>query len=172
MKKLKRWAWLRNILHRVFPKNRLPDDNIERHEPDTILPVFLDFLFGMIMTAVLAMGAYAFMNGGMAEWIAHFIAAQPNPLGYGFEDRFAAFTSSVIILAEMVTIFAIALSRKPDNEDVVEVINDLADELNERFAEFENRTANEIDQVRKMVDDLTPEDAAAIERRMQSIAGD
>lgn len=155
----------------VRKRRRAADDNIERHEPDRIIPVFMDFLFGIVITAMLAMLAYSFMNGSMANWIANFLAAQDN--AFTFEERFAAFTAILIVLTNMVIIFGIALTRVPDNEDVIETISDLGEEIDERFAEFENRTANEIDQVRKMVDDLvTPGREDEYNERLVNAVGD
>lgn len=130
-------------------KKTKADDNIERHEPDRIIPATVDFVFGMVMTAFFMMFAYAFMNGSMAEWIGTFLAHQDN--AFGFEDRFAAFTASCIALVNLIVITGVALTRVPNNEDVIEAIGDLSDEINERFAEFEHRVDQTLSRIESEV---------------------
>lgn len=134
-------------------KKSKADDNIERHEPDRFIPIAQDFFFGIVFTACFMMLAYAFMNGSMAEWIGNFIAH--NAAG-SFDERFSAFTAACIALVSMVVIFGVALTREASNDDIVEVTNDQSDEINERFAELENRIAGQLDEIRAAVEDLTP----------------
>lgn len=150
-------------------KKAKADDNIERHEPDRIVPATMDFVFGMVMTAFFMMFAYAFMNGSMAEWIGTFLAHQDN--AFGFEDRFAAFTAACIALVNLIVITGVALTRVPNNEDVVEVIGDLSDEINERFAELENRIAQQLDMIRAAVEDLAPGDGEIHEVQLEERIG-
>lgn len=170
-----------NILTRIFRKpkaKRLPDDNIERHEPDRFLGVFYDFLVGIVVTSFLMIIAYSVMMEPVEVWIAHFLAAQDN--AFTFEERLAAFTAAVIALLDGLIIVGVAASRTPDNEDVIETVNDQSDEINERFVELENRFVESIEQVRKSIDDLTPgtstpldeDDHDAIEQRIGLVSGD
>lgn len=130
-------------------KKTKADDNIERHEPDRILPAAVDFIFGMVMTAFLMMFTYAFMNGSMAVWIGTYLAEQNS--AFGFEDRFAAFTAASIALVNLIVITGVALTRVPNNEDVVETIGDLGDEINERFVELENRVDEKLSRIESEV---------------------
>lgn len=151
-------------------RKRRADDDIERPEPDRFLGVFQDFIFGIVITAFLMMFAYLLMNGSMAEWIGNFLAHQDN--SFTFDERFAAFTAVLILLVNMVVIFGVALTRVPDNEDVVDAIGDQSDELNERFAELENRVDARLEHILKIVDDFTPgsispDDEQSINERME-----
>lgn len=130
-------------------KKTKADDNIERHEPDRIIPATVDFIFGMVMTAFLMMFTYVLMNGSLAMWIGTFLAHQDN--AFGFEDRFAAFTAACIALVNLIVITGVALTRVPNNEDIVETLGDLGDEINERFAEFENRVDEKLTRIESEV---------------------
>lgn len=127
------------------------DNDIERPEPDRIIPAVQDIVFGVVITAFLMMISYSIMNGSMAEWIGTFLAHQDS--AYGFEERFAAFTAACVALVSMVVIFGVSLSREPGGDDIVDAIGDLADETNERFAEFEDRVNTQLDQMRAALED-------------------
>lgn len=73
-----------------------------------------------------------------------------------FDERFSAFTAACIALVSMVVIFGVALTREASNDDIVEVTNDQSDEINERFAELENRIAQQLDEIRAVVEDIAP----------------
>jgi len=141
---------------RLALRRRKPnaDDNIERPEPDRLFGVFQDFIFGIVLTAFFMMIAYAFMTDIMAEWIGTFLAAQNN--AFNFEERLAAFTSVLIALINLVVIFGVALTRIPDNEDLVDAVGDLGEEIDERFMELEHEVHTGHESLRSMIDDLTP----------------
>jgi len=133
---------LRAAIKRSKAKGR---DNIERSEPDEFTPAIVDIVAGVFLTAFFMMFAYAFMNGSLAVWIGTFLATQRSPLPY--EELIAVFTAAVIALCNLVVISAIMVSRTADNDDVVEVVNDLGDQIDERFAEFENRVDDRLEKI-------------------------
>ena len=133
----KSFPWLDKLRSTLKGRKAKGRDNIERSEPDEIIPAVVDVVSGVFLTAFFMMLAYSFMNGSLAEQIGTFLASQHSPLP--FDEQLAAFTAAVIALCNLVVISAIMVTRTADNDDVVEVINDLGDQIDERFVEFENR---------------------------------
>lgn len=111
------------------------DDNIERSEPESVLMNAQDYIFGLIITAMWMMIAYAIMTDQLTEWIASMLML----IDGSFDTRLATLTSVFVLFSDLLVIVGIAINREPSNGDVVDVVNDLGEQIDERFAEFENR---------------------------------
>lgn len=111
------------------------DDNIERSEPESVLMNAQDYIFGLIITAMWMMIAYAIMTDQLTEWIASMLML----IDGSFDTRLATLTSVFVLFSDLLVIIGIAINREPSNGDVVDVVNDLGEQIDERFAEFENR---------------------------------
>ncbi len=137
------------------------DDNIERSEPETFLQNFQDWIFGMVIGASWMVIAYAFMTDWITLWIASVLTDMSGP----FEHRLALLTSVFVIFAEVLVIFGVALNREPSLGDAVDVVNDLGEQIDERFAELEERVAKSISSVEKEIEDLDIEARLNPERK-------
>ena len=129
------------------------DDNIERSEPETMLASANGFVTGLILTALYMMISYAIMSGTTAEWIGTFLAYQKN--SFTFDERLAGFTAAFIALVNIVVILGIELGRNASHDDIVDVVNDLGEQIDERFAEVENDFTQSISSIEKQLEDIT-----------------
>lgn len=135
---------------RAFFKRRkaTADDNIERSEPDTILASFQDWIFGGVLAAIWMMIAYAIMTDQITDWIAAILSEMTGP----FEQRLAVFTSVLVLLSEVTVIFGVALNRDASPGDIVDVVNDLGEQIDERFAEIEDRLDERLAQIERRIE--------------------
>lgn len=122
-------------------------DNIERSEPETFLLNAQDFIFGMIITALWMMVAYAIMTEQATDWFARMLLL----INGTFEERLATLTAVMVLFSNLLVIIGIAIVREPSSGDVVDVVNDQGEQIEERFAEFENRVAEELETIRKEI---------------------
>lgn len=138
---------------RAWFKHRKPkaDDNIERSEPEFILANTQDYIFGLIIAALWMMIAYAFMTDQATDWIARMLLL----IDGTFEERLATLTSVFVLFSDMLVIIAIAMNREASTGDIVDVVNDLGEQLDERFAELEQHITQETGAVLKEVQDST-----------------
>lgn len=110
-------------------------------EPDFILPSLMYYVIGVPLIPVLAMLAYAVLNGSLADSIAPLLL----PLAGPFEERLALFAAGVVImLGVMVTLF-VSITHKPDGDDLVEMLSDHDENILERLAEVEETINKRID---------------------------
>lgn len=145
-------ARVRHFLRRRKPSAK---DNIERSEPEQMLASSAGFVTSLVVTTTLMMLIYSIMSGQMAEWIGAFLANQNN--NFTFDERLAGFTASVFALTSLVITMGLELSRQASHDDIVDVVNDLGEQIEERFAEFEDRTAEELANIRKEINDGIPQ---------------
>ncbi len=147
----RRFAFLvKRVKARNARRKKNPDwSRVE--EPDNILPSFMYYIVGVPLTGVLMMIAYSIMNGSLAVWIGTYLATLQGNLS--FDDRLAGFTAVIILLINLVVIFAYSLNRVPDGDDIVEMISDHDENINERIAELE-RTMD--DRMRVIETDMMP----------------
>lgn len=140
---------------REFFRRRKPTakDNIERSEPETFLANAQDFIFGMIITAIWMMIAYAIMTDQATDWFASMLMLIEGT----FAERLAILTAVLVLFSDLLVIIGIAILREPSNGDVVDVVNDLGEQVEERLAEFEDRTAEELTNIRKEITDGIPQ---------------
>lgn len=129
------------------------DDNIERSEPETFLATSFGFAISLVLTAAFMMLIYFIMSGQMAEWIGAFLAAQSNALT--FDERLAGFAAVSFLLISVVITFALELSRQASHDDIVDVVNDLGEQVDERFAELEERISEALEPIKRDLDDIT-----------------
>ena len=123
-----KWAELRA---RVRASKTKADDNIERSEPETLLASAFGFVIALILTAAFMMLIYSIMSGSMAGWIGEFIASQDNALT--FDERLAGFAAAIFALISLIVTFGIELGRNASHDDIVDVVNDLGEQIDERF---------------------------------------
>jgi hypothetical protein len=136
---------------RTIIKARKKNPNWARvDEPDNILPSFTIMIFGLIMSAFSMMLVYLFMTGQIETWIANFLAAQKTSLA--FDELYAVFTAALVFLIDLLILFALALFRVPDGDDIVEMISDLDENLQERIVELENTVSQKLDRIEREVD--------------------
>lgn len=110
-------------------------------EPDFILPSLMYYVIGIPLISVLAMFAYATLNGSLADFIARLLMS----LAGSFEERLALLaTGIVIMIGVMVTLF-VSITHKPDGDDLVEMISDLDKNTQEHLAEVEESVNQRID---------------------------
>lgn len=140
---------------RDYFRRRKPEakDNIERSEPETFLANGQDFIFGMIITAIWMMIAYAIMTDQATDWFASMLMLIEGT----FEERLATLTAVLVLFSDMLVIIGIAIMREPSTGDVVDVVNDLGEQIEERLAEFEDRNAEELTKIRKEITDGLPQ---------------
>jgi len=138
---------------RAWFKARKPtaDDNIERSEPETFLANTQDWAFGIIMSMMWMMIAYAVMTDQATEWIAKMLLMIDGP----FETRLATLTAVFVLFSDVLVIFGVALNREPSNGDLVDVVNDLGEQIDERFAEIENGLEQSLNTIEMKLDDIT-----------------
>lgn len=132
---------------RAFLRTRKPtaDDNIERSEPETFVMNFQDYIFGIILTAMWMMIAYAIQTEQITDWIANILTTMSGP----YDQRIATLTAVFVLFSDALVIIGISISREASNGDIVDVVNDQSDEINDRFAEFENRIAERIESLER-----------------------
>lgn len=123
------------------------DDNIERSEPETIIMNVQDYVFGILITAMWMMIAYAIMTDQITNWIAKMLMT----INGTFDERLALLTAAFVLFSDMLVIVGVAISREPSNGDVVDVVNDLGEQIDERFAELENRTSEAISKIERNI---------------------
>lgn len=126
-------------------------DDIERSEPETILQSTQDAVFGFFLAAVWSMVAYAFMTDQAVEFLARILIVMRGP----FEERLAVLTAVLVLFADVLVAFAVAINREPGGNDIVDVVNDLGGQIDERFAEQEERMAAELAKANKRLDELS-----------------
>lgn len=138
-------------VHAWFKARKKADDNIERSEPETFLATTQAWIFGIIMSMMWMMIAYAVMTDQATDWIARMLLLLDGP----FETRFATLTAVFVLFSDTLVIFAVALNREASNDDIVDVVNDLGEQIDERFVELENTISENIGSVQKELEDIT-----------------
>lgn len=127
------------------------DDNIERSEPETLLANTQGWVFGSFLAMIWMMIAYAFMTDQFIQPLASALLMIKGT----FEIRFATLTSVFVLFTEVIVIFGIELGRKADHDDIVDVVNDLGEQIDERFAEVEEDFGQSFNSIEKQIEDLT-----------------
>ena len=121
------------------------DDNIERSEPESILMNAQDYAFGILMTALWMMVAYAIMTDQLTAWIVNVLNTMSGP----FEQRLAVLTAVFVAFSNALVVIGVAISREPSNGDIVDVVNDQSDEINERLQQSDDRILERLDTIER-----------------------
>lgn len=120
----------------ITPRKNKNPDWARVEEPDTIVkPVWLGIV-GMVIAAFSMLAAWNVMTVSPIEWIATFLVSLNSEMP--FDQLYAAFTSAVIVLVDLLVITIFMFFSTPDNDDVIEMISDLDSNIQERIVELEN----------------------------------
>jgi hypothetical protein len=137
-------------------------------EPDNILPTFMIMIFGLIISVFWMMIAYAFMTGQVETGIASFLSALKVDLP--FDQLYATLTAVVILLINVLILFAGSAFRVASNDDIVEMISDLDENLQERIVELEQNVTTRLDRIEVESVSLSEGELAQIEERIDGLA--
>lgn len=136
-----------NIFKRLIEKKKNKNPDWARvEEPDTIVkPVWLGIV-GLVIAAFSMLAAWNVMIASPISWIAYFLISLHSDMP--FTQLYAAFTSAVIVLVDLVVITIFMFFSTADNDDVIEMISDLDANFQERIVELDNGINQKLDDIK------------------------
>jgi hypothetical protein len=136
-----------NIFKRLAARNKNKNPDWARvEEPDTIVkPVWIGVV-GLVIAAFSMLAAWNVMTISPIDWIAYFLVSLHSTMP--FTQLYAAFTSAVIVMVDLMVATIFMFFSTADNDDVIEMISDLDANFQERIVELENSFNEKLENIK------------------------
>jgi hypothetical protein len=136
-----------NIFKRLAARNKNKNPDWARvEEPDTIVkPVWIGVV-GLVIAAFSMLAAWNVMTISPIDWIAYFLVSLHSTMP--FTQLYAAFTSAVIVMVDLMVATIFMFFSTADNDDVIEMISDLDANFQERIVEHENSFNEKLENIK------------------------
>lgn len=115
-------------------------------EPDTLVRGVEVSVYGLILTAALAVLAWYILSERVVTDVATFLVSFNVP---NFAQIYSAFGVALVILTNMLVTLIIVLFGTADNADVIEMISDLDSNTQERLTEINNQISERLDRIER-----------------------